>query len=103
MPWMSSKLNHRYVMLHLMEGTLRQRLLDLPGEVQLAAEEIERELMAVKNVVGDKGKRFSVLYSLVPPKARTGFHKYVCRNFHDWLVASGQISPPQDSNSTRAA
>lgn len=90
------KLTPRYVMTRLMDGTFAGKISDLPGEVQLEAQAIERELLSVGAVVGDKKARWEYLYALVPDEERTDYHRTVCRNFHAWAVRAGRIpAPPQ--------
>lgn len=88
------KLTPRYVMMRLTQGNFHSKIADLPGEIQLEAQAIERQLLAVADVVGDKKARWEYLYSLVPDEERTDYHKSICRSFHAWLVREGRIPPP---------
>jgi len=85
------KLTFRYAMLHLIEGDFVRKLADMPGEVQLEAQELADKLFAVKGVRGDKKSRWQYLYELVPAEERTDYHRSVCRSFHAWLTRTGQI------------
>ncbi|MBS2009012.1 MAG: T4 RnlA family RNA ligase [Cyanobacteria bacterium SZAS TMP-1] len=84
------KVNHRYMMLRLMEGSSEKRFGDLPGEVQLLAGALTDELLAVRNVEGDKKAKWNYLYGLVPEEERTDYHRGICRKFYTWLVAQNK-------------
>jgi len=80
------KINHRYIMLRLMEGSLDKRFGDLPSEVQQLAASFARELEAVRDVSGDKKAKWNYLYSLVPEEERTPYHRGICRKYYTWLT-----------------
>jgi len=81
------KVNHRYMMMRLMEGSAEKRFGDLPGEVQLLAQGVSRELFAVRDLPGDKKAKWNYLYNLVPEEERTDYHRGICRKFYAWLAA----------------
>lgn len=86
------KLNVRYVMRRLMDGTLEKRVGDLPGEVQGEAERIKELVMGVKGVPGGKKDRWQYLYKLEPlEEERTDTYKTLCRSFQSWLVRTNQL------------
>src|SRR5262249_46536471 len=100
---LGERLTHKYVMARLMDGSVAGKISGLPGEVQLEAQEIERELLAVGEVVGDKKVRWEYLYTLIPEhEQHKDYQRSVCRNFHAWAVRVGRIPPaPQPVGKTK--
>jgi hypothetical protein len=95
------KINHRYMMLRLMEGSAEKRFGDLPAEVQLLAASVVAELDKVQEIPGDKKAKWNYLYSLVPEDERTDYHRGICRKYYAWLAA--QAASGQDQLQTAVA
>jgi hypothetical protein len=85
------KLNPVYVMNQLITGSYDGKMSDMPGEVQMAADEIKGKVMRVASVKGDKKTQCDFLYGLFPEKELTPYRKTICRKFHTWLEQSGKI------------
>jgi RNA ligase len=86
------KLNVRYVMRRLMDGTLDKRVADLPGEVQAEADRLKELVLGVKGVEGCRKDRWAFLYELeTDEEERTDTYKALCRSFQAWLVRTGQM------------
>src|SRR4029450_6590697 len=66
------KLTPRYVMIRLTEGNFHSKIADLPGEVQLEAQAIERQLLAVGDVTRHKKARLDDLNGLLHPAQPQG-------------------------------
>jgi hypothetical protein len=87
------KLNVRYVMRRLMDGTLEKRVGDLPGEVQGEADRIKALVLGVKDVTGSRKDRWAYLYALETDAEQCNdTYKALCRSFQAWLVRTGQLS-----------
>lgn len=95
---LGEKLNHRYVMLRLIDGSFEKRFADLDGEVKALADKYRSELMAVFSVpvptleakpkkklvdpaVALKKARLAYLYGLVPEEESTPYYRGICRQF----------------------
>lgn len=85
------KLNARYVMRRIMDGTLDKRVGNLPGEVEKEANRLRDLVMGVKNVTGGRKDRWQYLYALEPNEDEFDAHKTVCQEFQRWLVNTGQM------------
>lgn len=88
----SGKLTHLYVMQRLMTGTFEERFADLDAEIQLQANRLKDEVMAVLDVDGDKKARWKYLYELFDEEERTPYRKQISRTFYNWLISQTESS-----------
>ncbi|MBU6453751.1 MAG: hypothetical protein KGS72_18370 [Cyanobacteria bacterium REEB67] len=96
------KVDYRYMMLRCLDGSHQKRFGDLPAELQMLAQKIVDELMAVRQVQGDKKARWNYLYNLVPEEERTPYHKGICRKFYAWLVEQDEKQAAQETSASAA-
>lgn len=82
----AGKLTPLYVMQRLMTDTFEDRFADLDAEIQIQADRIKAEVMAVKDVEGGKKACWNYLYELFPEEERTVYRRQICRNFYKWIL-----------------
>src|SRR5581483_5294385 len=85
------KLAPTYIMNRLKDGSLEDRISDLPGEVQLEARSIAAKVLGVKDVVGGRKDRWQYLYDLETEEGCTDTYKKNCQSFCAWLVRTEQM------------
>lgn len=98
------KLQPRWIMTRMKEGSLTQRTADLPGEVQLEIEQLVAQVRAAATASADKKECWERLYELEPDvEKRTPYYKQMCRKFYSWVQAGEPAAAAEDDSQESAA